>query len=80
MNNYYPYNNRRIYRNYPVQYTNNNDDRFLFPFLVGGVAGTALGYGIANNNYNSNNRPPVYYYPYYYQPYQGPMVPYYYWR
>ena len=43
------------------------DDRFLFPFLVGGVAGTALGYGLANNN-------PVYYpYPPYYPPYYGPQ-------
>ncbi len=41
---------------------------FLAPFLVGGLAGTALGYGIANNN--QINRPPypvmppVYYPPY----------------
>lgn len=31
---------------------------FLAPFLVGGLAGTALGYGIANNN-----RPPYPMYP-----------------
>ncbi len=31
---------------------------FLAPFLVGGLAGTALGYGIANNN-----RPPYPIYP-----------------
>lgn len=30
---------------------------FLAPFLVGGLAGTALGYGIANNN--QINRPPM---------------------
>ncbi len=33
------------------------DDRFfLAPFVVGGLAGTALGFGIANNN--QINRPP----------------------
>ena len=36
-----------------------NDDRFLFPFLVGGITGGALGYGIANNN--TNNNPQVFY-------------------
>lgn len=36
-------------------------ERFFFaPFVLGGLAGTALGYGIANNN-----RPP---YPVYYPP------------
>lgn len=79
VNNYYPYSGRKLYRNYPVQTIQpvqyGTDERFLFPFLVGGVAGTALGYGIANNN---NSRPPVYYYPtYYYPPYMGPAVPYY---
>lgn len=39
-------------------YQNSGDDRFLFaPFLFGGLAGTALGFGIANNN-QLNNRPP----------------------
>ena len=47
-------------------YTDNNysyeDERFfLAPFLVGGLAGTALGYGIANNNQMNNNQ----YYPMY---------------
>lgn len=38
-------------------YSNPDDERFfLAPFLVGGIAGTALGYGIANNN--QMNRPP----------------------
>lgn len=45
-----------------------NDRFFLAPFLIGGLAGTALGYGIANNN-QMNNMP-------YYPPY--PMVPVYY--
>ena len=37
---------------YPVEY---QDERFLFtPFLVGGLAGTALGLGIANNNQINN--------------------------
>lgn len=57
-------------------YSNSNDDRFFgpffAPFVVGGLAGTALGYGIANNN--QINRPccpgAVYYpYPIYQQPY-----------
>ena len=58
-NNYNPnsfYRNENsyvTYENYP--YTGNNDERFfLAPFLVGGLAGTALGYGIANNNQMNN--------------------------
>ncbi len=45
---------------YPTTtYMTGEDDRFLLaPFLLGGVAGTALGYGIANNNN------PTYYPPY----------------
>ena len=43
-NNQYDFNNY----SYPLEY---QDDRFLFtPFLFGGLAGTALGLGIANNN------------------------------
>lgn len=82
--NYYPYNssrnvyrNMRSYRGNQVNYPNEQRGLF-FPFVVGGLAGTALGYGIANNNYN---RPPVYYQPYYYQPYYPPYQmsgPYYY--
>lgn len=42
----YPYSNTNSYT-----YSNTNDDRFFWaPFVVGGLAGTALGYGIANNN------------------------------
>ncbi len=40
-----------------------DDDRFLWaPFVFGGLAGTALGYGIANNNQlnNGSYRPPTY--------------------
>lgn len=66
--------------NKQVSYQNLNnyhqDERFLpflGPFIVGGVAGTALGYGLANNN-QINKQPccgqPVYYYPY---PPQYPM-------
>lgn len=42
-----------VYRSqvYPGQ----GDRFFLAPFLVGGLAGTALGYGIANNNQQNNN-------------------------
>ena len=64
--------------NYPVTYAEDGERFFWAPFVVGGLAGTALGYGIANNNYN---RPPVYYQPYYYQPYYPPYQmsgPYYY--
>jgi hypothetical protein len=53
---------------------NSNEDRFFFaPFLVGGLAGTALGYGIANNNQINNKN--GYYYPVYpiYQAY--PVYP-----
>ena len=39
-------------------YKDTNDERFLLaPLVVGGLAGTALGFGIANNN-QLNNRPP----------------------
>lgn len=39
-------------------YQDSNDERFLLaPLVVGGLAGTALGFGIANNN-QLNNRPP----------------------
>lgn len=32
------------------------DERgFWIPFVVGGLAGGALGYGVANNNFLSNN-------------------------
>ena len=48
---------------------------FLAPFLVGGLAGTALGYGIANNN-----RPPYPMYPpmFYPTPYHVYTTNYYY--
>lgn len=43
----------------PAEGVNAYGERFfLAPFLVGGLAGTALGYGIANNN-----RPPYPMYP-----------------
>ncbi len=40
-----------------------NERGFWVPFAIGGLAGGALGYGIANNNQNKNypvyvNRPP----------------------
>lgn len=89
--NYYPYNNTRASyptnqvhyaRSYPSNqvhyvnnYPNNNQRGLFFPFVVGGLAGTALGYGIANNNYN--NRPPVYYYPPVYYPAYPTQTPYY---
>ena len=79
------YNNERINTNYypqQYQYPNNiyyQDDRtFLAPFLVGGVAGTALGYGIANNNIYKNQVTYYQYPQYYFQPYPPIGVPYYY--
>ena len=56
--------NSYAYNSYP----NSDDERFLLaPLVVGGLAGTALGFGIANNN-QLNNRPPCCGYP---------MMPYY---
>ena len=53
----YRNNNQSIYQVSNGVYSNNEfypeatDDRFfLAPFVVGGLTGTALGYGIANNN------------------------------
>ena len=46
----------------------NEDDRFLLaPFLLGGLAGGALGYGIATTNKPQQYYPmyPMYYYPVY---------------
>lgn len=47
---------------YNPAYNENPDDErfFLAPFLLGGIAGTALGYGISNNN---NNQGGYYAYP-----------------
>lgn len=61
------YNQNHYMNNYNDQYMmNGEDDRFFFaPFLIGGLAGTALGYGIANNNQINNGS--------YYQPY--PVYP-----
>ena len=54
-------NNNNFINTYPTNITP-TDDRFFFaPFLVGGLAGTALGYGIANNNQlNNGNNMPIY--------------------
>lgn len=88
MYNYYP--NNLLDRNSNPSFSNNTyyannnqgfypeaqDDRFfLAPFVVGGLAGTALGYGIANNNQLNNNsnccgQPMMFYQPINYpQPY-----------
>ena len=57
------------YPNNTVYY--NEDDRFLLaPFLLGGLAGTALGYGISTNNKQQ-------YYPMYYYPMYQPIPTYY---
>lgn len=66
----------------PVNQGVNGDERFFWaPFVVGGLAGTALGYGIANNNQiNNNSGAPIYvpgpapYYPYQY-PYNNYVYP-----
>ena len=49
----YPYRNSNQYSN--VTYSNDDERFFLAPFLFGGLAGTALGYGIANNNQINNH-------------------------
>ncbi len=76
-----PQNQRMLYRsnNFIPQTINptllsSDDERFLWaPFVFGGLAGTALGYGIANNNQlnNGSYRPmygPVPFYPIYPSP------------
>ena len=60
-----PNNSSSMYRNtsslqncsYGSFPTSENERFFLAPLVVGGLAGTALGFGIANNN-QLNNRPP----------------------
>ena len=64
-------NNQPIMINQQGQYINPSDDeRFFFaPFLLGGLAGGALGYGIASSNQNYYPVYPMYPYPtnnYYY--------------
>ena len=62
-----------MYSNYPSMYSSpvnsstyyGDDERFFWaPFVVGGLAGTALGYGLANNHQIQNNQM-GYYYPAY---------------
>lgn len=62
----------------PSMYYEGEDRFFIAPFLLGGLAGTALGYGIANNQMNNNSyytpMVPVYYsypYPYPYPSYSN---------
>ena len=66
--NIIPNNYQSMYKNNNQVLYNDGDRFFLAPFVVGGLAGTALGFGIANNN--QINRPPCcgwqpipYYYP-----------------
>ena len=57
----YPYNDIRN-NNMMIRNQGIGDERFFWaPFVVGGLAGTALGYGIANNNQINNQG--YYYYP-----------------
>ena len=49
-----------MYSNYPMTKNSSNyypdEERFFWaPFVVGGLAGTALGYGIANNQQMNQN-------------------------
>ena len=62
--------------NYPqnIDYNQMNDERFFWaPFVVGGLAGTALGFGIANNNQMNSNQ--GYYYAPMYYPYPTYVYP-----
>lgn len=62
-------------KNYPTYVYSNDGERFFWaPFVVGGLAGTALGYGIANNN-QINTMHPNKIYPYY-PVYSVPYYPY----
>ena len=62
-------------KNYST-YAYNDGERFFWaPFVVGGLAGTALGYGIANNNQINNMNPNKYGYSYY-PVYPIPYYPY----
>ena len=60
----YPYNynisknNKFMYYPQP-NYQNPNDERFIVPLLLGGVAGYAIG----NNNAYNNQQPIGYFYP-----------------
>ncbi len=73
----YPYSdirNNSVVRNANGMFEQGNGERFFWaPFLVGGLAGTALGYGIANNNELNNQG--MYYQPIYY-PYPNPTYVY----
>ncbi len=59
---------------YNPSYAGEDDRFFLAPFLIGGLAGTALGYGIANNNQMNHSS----YYPTVPMYYSYPMIPAYY--
>lgn len=73
----YPYRNATYNtnnKNYPGYVYSSDGERFFWaPFVVGGLAGTALGYGIANNNQinnmNNPNKPCCGFYPVYPVPY-----------
>lgn len=76
------YTSQNEFTGYPIRneygpnqgFDNDGNRFFLAPFLVGGLAGTALGYGIANNN-QMNNQGGYFYGPAYY-PYPYPMYTY----
>ena len=63
---------KNYYDNYYDNYS--DDERFFWaPFVVGGLAGTALGFGIANNNQMNSNQ--GYYYAPMYYPYPTYVYP-----
>lgn len=72
----YPYMRNDNMYNYSqnIDYNQMNDERFFWaPFVVGGLAGTALGFGIANNNQMNSNQ--GYYYAPMYYPYPTYVYP-----
>ena len=79
----YPYRNTSYNannKNYPGYVYSSDGERFFWaPFVVGGLAGTALGYGIANNNQINSPRPcygcqNMMYYPQAVYPYPYPYM------
>ena len=65
-NNYIiPSNTNSMYPNSMNFKSNNPEERFLFPFVVGGLAGTAFGYGLSNRRPNYYPTPqPNFIYPF----------------
>ena len=71
-NNIIPNNYQSMYKNNNQVLYNDGDRFFLAPFVVGGLAGTALGYGLANNNQLNNYHGGYFPQPIYPMPYNYP--------